>query len=59
MAHKQKGRIRKNHDMRKKVTNRSDYQNYRTEIPERLLNILAAIFIDANSWKRSFAAYGK
>jgi hypothetical protein len=30
----------------------------RTEIPDLLVNILDAMFIDANSWKSSLAAYG-
>jgi hypothetical protein len=30
----------------------------RTEIPDRLVNILDAMFIDASSWKSSLAAYG-
>jgi len=30
--------------------------NYRTLMPDRLVYILAAMFIDANSWKSSFAA---
>lgn len=29
---------------------------YRTEIPDRLVYILAAMFMDANSWKSSLAA---
>jgi hypothetical protein len=29
---------------------------YRTLTPDLLVNILAAIFIDANSWKSSFVA---
>lgn len=32
--------------------------NQRTEMPDRLVNMRVAIFIDANSWNRSFAAYG-
>jgi uncharacterized lipoprotein NlpE involved in copper resistance len=36
-----------------------EYDNgYRTVIPERFVYILAAMFIDASSWKSSFAAYG-
>ena len=31
---------------------------YRTDTPDRLVNILAEIFIAANSWNRSLAAYG-
>jgi len=33
-----------------------EYQ--RTVTPDLFVNILAAIFIDASSWKSSFAAYG-
>lgn len=36
----------------------TSHLSQRTEIPDRLVNILAAMFIDANSWKSSFAAYG-
>ena len=32
--------------------------DYRTVIPERFVYILAAMFIDASSWKSSLAAYG-
>jgi hypothetical protein len=35
---------------------KEDYQ--RTEIPDLFVNILAAIFIEANSWNSNFAAYG-
>jgi hypothetical protein len=31
---------------------------YRTETPDLLVYIRAAMFIDASSWKSSFAAYG-
>lgn len=31
---------------------------YLTLTPDLLVNILAAMFIDANSWKSSFVAYG-
>jgi len=30
----------------------------RTEIPDLFVNILDAIFIEANSWNSNFAAYG-
>ena len=34
------------------------FLSYRTEIPDRSVNILDAIFIEANSWKSNLAAYG-
>jgi len=30
----------------------------RTDIPDLFVNILAAMFIEASSWKSNFAAYG-
>jgi len=30
----------------------------RMEMPDRLVNILDAIFMEASSWKSNFAAYG-
>ena len=37
---------------------RSNRAVYRTLMPDRFVYILAAMFIDASSWKRSLAAYG-
>lgn len=42
--------------MQAAATTCADMKAYRTEIPDRFVYILAAMFMDASSWKRSLAA---